>query len=60
MRVLLPLSVVCQRVSLSPTTIRDLVREGKFPKPVKLPARRVAWASDEIDGWIDERLSERA
>lgn len=61
MRVLIPLKQVCERTSLSPTSIRDLIRLGRFPKPVRLPGtRRVAWASDEIDHWIDERMSERA
>lgn len=60
MKALITLKEVCKRTSLGPTTIRDLVREGKFPRPAKLPARRVAWAEDEVVDWIDARLSERA
>lgn len=61
MRILLPIKEVCKRTSLSPTSIRDLVRQDKFPKPVAIPgARRTAWASDEVDGWIDGLLNKRA
>lgn len=56
---LISLKTVAEQTSLSATTIRDLVREGKFPPPVRLPARRVAWSADEVSAWISERLAER-
>ncbi len=33
------------------------IREGKFPKPVKLSERTTAWRSTDIDALV-ERLSE--
>jgi prophage regulatory protein len=29
------------------------VKNGSFPRPVRLGENRVAWLSTEIDGWID-------
>lgn len=30
--------------------------EGKFPKPVQLGGYAVAWAEDEVEAWISDRL----
>lgn len=43
---------VSARTSLSKAYIYKLIGEGKFPAPVRLAPRRVAWRSDEIDQWI--------
>jgi prophage regulatory protein len=29
------------------------VKDGSFPRPVRLGENRVAWLSTEIDAWID-------
>ena len=31
------------------------IREGRFPRPVKLGAKMRRWRSDVIDRWIEER-----
>jgi prophage regulatory protein len=36
-----------------------LMREGKFPKALRLGIRAVGWDSAEIDQWIAERLNGR-
>ena len=36
-----------------------LIKQGKFPKPVRTSTRAVRWDSVEIDQWIVARLSER-
>ena len=59
---LLKRAEVERRTSFSKAYIYRLVSEGKFPRPVRLAARRVAWRSDEIDQWIasqTERASPR-
>ena len=33
---------------------------GLFPKRVKLGACRVAWLSEEVQNWIDERVASRS
>ena len=39
--------------------IYNLMREGKFPKALRLGVRAVGWDSLEIDQWIADRLNER-
>ncbi|MCP1108503.1 AlpA family transcriptional regulator [Serratia nevei] len=39
--------------------IYNLMKEGKFPKPIRLGIRAVGWDSLEIDQWIAERRQER-
>jgi predicted DNA-binding transcriptional regulator AlpA len=48
---------------LSRSTVRRLIAEGRFPRPIVLsrskkgrPAR-VAWVSDEVFRWINERIA---
>ena len=33
---------------------------GQFPQRVRLGACRVAWVAEEIEAWIEERISNRA
>lgn len=40
--------------------IYSLMREGKFPKAMRLGVRAVGWDSTEIDQWITDRLQDRA
>ncbi|MCW2478013.1 AlpA family transcriptional regulator [Candidatus Symbiopectobacterium sp. NZEC135] len=39
--------------------IYNLMKEGRFPKPISLGVRAVGWDSVEIDQWITDRLKER-
>ena len=39
--------------------IYNLMKEGKFPRALRLGIRAVGWDSAEIDDWITERLKER-
>ncbi len=47
------------RTALSRSRIYDLMGKGEFPLPVRLGTMSVAWASNEIDAWIIERLQNR-
>jgi prophage regulatory protein len=40
--------------------IYSLMKEGKFPKALRLGVRAVGWDSVEIEQWIAARLKERA
>jgi len=46
-------------VPYSGSHIARLEKVGQFPKRVKLGANRVGWLEDEINAWIDERISAR-
>ncbi|CZG36379.1 Predicted transcriptional regulator [Legionella pneumophila] len=37
-------------------TLRRWWSEGKFPKPVKLHGRTLAWHKDVIDNWINQHV----
>jgi prophage regulatory protein len=36
-----------------------LIRDGKFPKPIKLGENRIAFSEDEVDACIKARMAER-
>lgn len=38
-------------LSLSKSTILNLVREGRFPKPYRFGDRIIRWKMDEIKAW---------
>jgi predicted DNA-binding transcriptional regulator AlpA len=42
----------------SPATIWRKVKEGSFPKPVKLGERITAWHMDDIEAWLADRHEE--
>ncbi|MGD0026394.1 MAG: AlpA family phage regulatory protein [Xanthobacteraceae bacterium] len=39
--------------------IARLEAAGRFPQRIKLGACRVAWLSEEVQGWTDERVAAR-
>ena len=53
---LIRLPEVQHRVGLGRSTIYRWMAEGKFPKPVQLGGYSVAWAEEQIEKWVLERL----
>lgn len=49
---------VKHRVGLGRTSIYALVAEGKFPAPVKIGKRAVAWSARAVDQWIADQLKQ--
>lgn len=49
---LVKLPKVLQRFPVSKSDWYAGIRDGKYPKPVKLGARSVAWKSSDIDNLI--------
>ena len=47
---------VKERVGYCRATIYSLVAQGKFPAPISLGGRAVAWIDSEITEWINERV----
>ena len=56
---LLRLPAVQQKCSMSRSSLLAMVKDGCFPKPIKLGDRAVAWVESEVDAWIDQRIAER-
>lgn len=51
----LRLKEVRHKTGLGRSTIYRWMDEGRFPKPVRLGARTVAWIEHEIDEWLMSR-----
>jgi len=51
---LLRLPQVEEKIGLKRSQIYLLMKEGRFPKPLQLGPRAVAWRLDEIDEWIEQ------
>ena len=57
MRQLLRLPAVMKLTGVSRTTVYRLVREGKFPQPIRMEEPKVsAWASDDVENWIEDKI----
>lgn len=52
---LIRLPETLNRTGLSRARLYALIKEGKFPVPLRLGARAVGWRSDEVAAWIDSR-----
>ena len=52
--------VVIHKTGLQTTQIYDLIADGKFPAPVPIGARAVAWVESEVDDWIEARIRDRS
>ena len=40
------------------STIYELMKAGRFPKPVRLSARHVAWSEAAVLQWVQDRIKE--
>ena len=52
---LLRLEAVISLIGMKRSRILQKVKDGKFPKPLRLSSRAVAWREREILEWIDSR-----
>jgi len=50
---------VQERTGLSRSTIYDRMKEGTFPKPIRLGPRSVGWVESEIEDWLVECVQNR-
>ncbi|SVD26264.1 uncharacterized protein METZ01_LOCUS379118 [marine metagenome] len=63
------LNEVLSRTGFGRTSIYRKMEDGSFPKSVKLggppidpeafDSRAIAWVEEEIDQWVEDRISER-
>ena len=57
---LLRLPQALEKTGLTRSALYAAVNAGRFPKPVKIGLKAVAWPADELDEWIGSRMAERA
>ena len=53
---LLTLPQVCRRVGVGPTKIYDLIRKGRFPRPVKI-GNMSRWPTRKVDAWVEAQIA---
>ena len=57
---LLRLPQVLARVPVGRSTLWLWVREGRFPKPIKLGPMTTAWRRSDVAAWIEAQAGEAA
>ena len=50
------LSQLKKQVSVSRSSIWAWVKEGSFPKPIKLGKNCTAWNADDVHAWVQSRI----
>lgn len=48
----------CDKIGKGRTKLWELVKAGRFPKPIKID-NGVGYVEHEVDGWISDRIAER-
>ena len=54
---LLTPKAVCERTSLSRSSLDRLVAAGLFPKPIRITERRLAFSANSVDAWVREKVA---
>lgn len=52
----LRLSVIKNITGLSRSTIYMRIAEKRFPKPIKLGDRAIAWLESDINTWMEQQI----
>jgi len=50
------LSQLKEKLSVSRSSIWSWVKDGSFPKPIKLGKNCTAWNSDDVHAWVQSRI----
>jgi len=56
-RCLMRLPTVKGMTGIGHTSIYKGIKEGTFPKPVRIGDRMVAWDSEAINSWIEKTIA---
>lgn len=51
---------VLEIVPFARRTLHEEVSAGRFPAPIQISPRRVAWDENEVLAWIEARAAQRA
>ncbi|WP_455811859.1 helix-turn-helix transcriptional regulator [Pseudomonas graminis] len=55
---LIRMSDTMRRTGYGKAWIYRLISQDKFPKPIKIGSRSIAFVESEIDDWINQRIAE--
>ena len=53
---LLTPKAVCERTSLSRSSLDRLVAAGRFPAPIRITERRLAYSAASVQSWIEDKV----
>jgi predicted DNA-binding transcriptional regulator AlpA len=53
------LHAVAKKAGVPPSTIKRLVANEEFPRPIRLSPRTCVWDMGEVEAWMAERLAMR-
>lgn len=56
---MLRIDEVCAQTGLPRRSVYAEISEGRFPRPVQISARAVAWLDCEVDAWKLARIAQR-
>jgi prophage regulatory protein len=56
---LLKLPDVLAQTSMSKTSLYREIAAGRFPKPCRIGAKRVAWVEAEVTAWVEQAAAAR-
>lgn len=46
-----------ENIRLKRSTIYKAIKDGTFPAPISLGARAVGWRVEDVDAWLESRVS---
>lgn len=55
---LLRMPEIMRRTGYCKAWIYRLISQGKFPRPIKIGSRAIAFVESEVDDWINQRIEE--
>ena len=53
---LMPIALVSDATKLSEDELYNLVRDGKFPKPIYPQPYILSWNGDDVRKWIEQNI----
>jgi prophage regulatory protein len=59
-RTFIRLKTVLAKTGFASSSLYDSIAKGAFPAPVPISQRRVGWLLDEVEAWMEGRISARA
>ena len=45
---------ICSEIGISRDTLKNWVKDRKFPEPLNLPVRQPIWKLSEVKNWLRE------
>lgn len=52
----LKIDQVLQLIPVGHSKLYQMIKDGEFPKQIKLSRNSVAWSKKDVQAWIDEKL----